>query len=153
MPTHESRTAALARLAEAHPWVVAPAGRLELPLTGALGALDFLLDDPVARAVQRGFWTGTAGELLWVSPVPSPLAGMLLVGTGREPIPWDKACEIAFEHLPVELPGHPEAVAVLPPAGADPAPPLAWPRAAERFVPVAGEHRSYVRRWIWFDLP
>lgn len=136
-------------LAEARAWFVAPAGPLTLPLRGDLGLLDFWLHDPVAKAVERGFWQGGVGEVLWVAATGSPFAGILMLGTGSAR-DWIEACELALKSLPAAGPAA-ATVAVLRPTGVAP-PKRPWHEAADRFIPVVKARWPQVRHWVWLDL-
>ena len=143
---------ALRQLGELHGWVVAPVGRLTIPLPGSLGILDYMLRDPVAVAVDRGFYSAALGERLLVAPGGSPLAGILLVGYGDSQLGWAEAMTLTIDALPSALPGEAEHVALLPPAPVRDRIPLGWSAAADRFVPLLKTKMPAVKRWHWLDL-
>jgi hypothetical protein len=144
--------AALQQLAALRAWVFAPVASAQNPLPGSVGALDFLLRDPVARSVERGFFAGQAGETLLVAPGESPLAGILLLGYGSTSRGWVDAMQTAFAKVPDALPGTSETVAIFPPAAIGDRIPVAWSKAGDRFMPMLRAKLPKIKHWLWLDL-
>lgn len=144
--------AALQTLASLKAWVLAPVAHARLPLAGGVGILDFLLHDPVAKAGERDFFAGRAGESLLVAPGDSPLAGVLLLGYGEAQLGWVEAMQIALQALPAKLPGASAAAAILPPAPVRDRLPVDWSKAGERFVPTLRAKLPQIKQWLWLDL-